>query len=130
MCAKTRALQAPVLQALQAPAPAPAGSFARKQLPVAALLHLATLGGARVCALEDRVGSLAPGKAFDALLVSVRAGCGNPAVWGPDLDEELGVGRTQTLKDMLERFLFGGDDRNIRKVFVQGRCIGGADAGK
>jgi len=28
---------------------------------------------------------------------------------------------------MLERFLFGGDDRNIRKVWVRGRLIGGTD---
>jgi guanine deaminase len=28
---------------------------------------------------------------------------------------------------MLERFFFCGDDRNIRRVYVQGRLIGGKD---
>ncbi|PCH37847.1 Metallo-dependent hydrolase [Wolfiporia cocos MD-104 SS10] len=116
--------------------------FANRQLPVATLLHLATLGGAQVCNLAARVGSLAPGKAFDALVVSVRSDAGNPAVWGAELDAALGVGAsggetgmkggrvrtaTQELEGMLERFLFCGDDRNIRRVYVQGRLIGGKE---
>jgi guanine deaminase len=117
-------------------------TFAGKQLPVATLLYLATLGGAHVCALESRIGSFAPGKAFDALVASTRAECGNPAVWGPDVDDALGLVRErggadgvdetvvenkkQQLESVLERFLFGGDDRNIRRVYVEGRLIGGA----
>lgn len=59
-----------------------------------------------------------------------------------DLDEELGVkgsggengdegGRgksdKEVLEGMLERFLFCGDDRNIRRVYVRGRLIGGKE---
>ncbi|KAI0934761.1 hypothetical protein AcV5_006501 [Taiwanofungus camphoratus] len=131
--------------ALQSTPPKPtaqAGHFANRQLPVATLLHLATLGGAQVCNLASRVGSLAPGKAFDALVVSVRTDAGNPAVWGADLDAELRVGASggehgheggrgktekEELEGMLERFLFCGDDRNIRRVYVQGRLIGGKE---
>jgi guanine deaminase len=104
-----------------------ATSYANRQLPLATLLYLATLGGARVCGLEDRIGSFAPGKAFDALLVSVRTG--NPGLWGVDLDEELQVKHAESkgLEVSLERFLFTGDDRNIRRVYVQGRWIGGAE---
>jgi len=96
--------------------------FSGRQLSVATLLHLATLGGAQVCDLEARIGSFAPGKAFDALIVDVRDECGNPGIWGGwDLSmTEENVGK------MLERFLFCGDDRNIRKVYVQGRCVGGS----
>jgi guanine deaminase len=124
MCSKAVALQ-------PSPKGAKKGQFAREQLPVATLLYLATLGGAHVCALEKRVGSFAPGKAFDALLVSTRAECGNPAVWGPDVDDALGLGTRGAdakaqLDGMLERFLFGGDDRNIRRVYVEGKVIGGA----
>lgn len=119
--------------------PAPATSFASRQLPIATLLYLATQGGADVCDLSSRIGSLVPGKAFDALVVSVRSDAGNPGVWGVDWDEELGVlgsngdGKTERerererLEGMLERFLFCGDDRNVRRVFVQGRCIGGKE---
>ena len=80
--------------------------------------------------MEDRIGSFAPGKAFDALLVSVRSDTGNPGLWGVDLDEELKVKHAESkeLEVWLERFLFTGDDRNIRKVYVQGRWIGGAEA--
>ncbi|KAI0062304.1 guanine deaminase [Artomyces pyxidatus] len=114
--------------AFHSPAPAEA-TFAGRQLPLSALLHLATLGGAQVCGLQDRVGSLAPGKAFDALLVSVRADAGNPGLWGADLDRELctGDGARGGLDAMLERFFFTGDDRNVRRVYVQGRWIGGAE---
>ncbi|KAI6005885.1 hypothetical protein EDD15DRAFT_2427455 [Pisolithus albus] len=78
-----------------------------KKFDVAMLLYLATLGGAEVCCLQDRIGSFKEGKAFDALLVNVR-----------DDSEEV-------LKEWLERFFFCGDDRNIRQVIVQGSVIGG-----
>ena len=109
--------------------PTAANSYAGRQLPLAALLYLATLGGARVCGLEDCIGSFAPGKAFDALLVSVRSDTGNPGLWSVDRDEELKVKHADSkeLEVWLERFLFTGDDRNIRKVYVQGRWIGGAE---
>ncbi|KAI0273592.1 hypothetical protein BC834DRAFT_816347 [Gloeopeniophorella convolvens] len=112
------------------PAATPAGSTHEGcQLSVATLLHLATLGGASVCGLEDRIGSFTPGKAFDALLVSVRSDVGNPGLWGADLDQELNVelDKGKRLEAWLERFLFTGDDRNIRRVYVQGRWIGGAE---
>ena len=128
--------------AMRAPAPPPHTHFTDRQLPVPTLLYLATLGGAEVCDMQARIGSLAPGKAFDALVVSIRSDAGNPAVWGADLDEELGVrgsggehgdegGRGKTdvgeLEGMLERFLFCGDDRNVRRVYVQGKLIGGKE---
>ena len=102
------------------------------------LLYLATQGGAEVCDIGARVGSLAPGKAFDALVVSVRSDVGNPATWGVDMDLELGVREAELgedeseeveLESFLERFLFCGDDRNIRRVYVQGRFIGGKEFG-
>jgi len=103
-------------------------AFTGRQLSIATLLHLATLGGAQVCDLEDRIGSLAPGKAFDALLVSVRTEAGNLGLWGVDLDSDLGVKRNGNLLDgMLERFFFTGNDRNIRRVYVQGKWVGGAE---
>ena len=114
--------------------------FTDRQLPLATLFYLATLGGAEVCDLQTRIGSLVPGKAFDALVVSVRSEAGNPAVWGMDTAEELEMGLTrdgkarakterEELAGMLERFLFCGDDRNVRRVYVQGRFVGGKELG-
>ncbi|KAI0082846.1 guanine deaminase [Panus rudis PR-1116 ss-1] len=135
MCSKVVALMDPLSQT------APVG-FTSRQLPVPTLLYLATLGGASLCNLEDKIGSITPGKSFDALLVSVRSDAGNPAIWGADWDERVGVrgsggepgdegGRgksdTEELEGLLERFLFCGDDRNIRRVYVQGKVIGGKE---
>ncbi|KAG2158465.1 uncharacterized protein EDB93DRAFT_1246310 [Suillus bovinus] len=107
--------------------------FTNQKLSIATLLYLATLGGAGVCCLQDRIGSFEQGKAFDALLVSIREDdTGNPAVWGYNPDRDLTHGVTaqsadKNLIEWLERFLFCGDDRNIKKVIVQGRTIGGRD---
>lgn len=121
------------------PPPAPSSSseaviFASHQLSIATLLYLATQGGADVCDISSLTGSLEPGKAFDALIASVRSDAGNPGVWGVDWDIKLGVRAAsevtkELLVEMLERFLFCGDDRNIRKVYVQGRLIGGKEFG-
>ncbi|TDL27413.1 Metallo-dependent hydrolase [Rickenella mellea] len=100
------------------------GTFANKQLPMTTLLYLATMGGAEVCNLSHKIGNLQPGKSFDALIVSVRHDAGNPAVWGFEDDFEH-VPTKEELEGFLERFLFCGDDRNISKVFVQGRLVGG-----
>ncbi|KAJ6597045.1 hypothetical protein DFH09DRAFT_905111 [Mycena vulgaris] len=92
--------------------------FSNKQLSVASLLYLATFGGAEVCNLENSVGSFAIGKSFDALVISVRDDAGNPAIWGSD-------SAPRSLEGMLEQFFFCGDDRNISRVYVQGKLIGG-----
>ena len=96
------------------------GKFSNRQLSIATLLHLATLGGAQVCSLDHQIGSFAPKKSFDALLVDVDHATGNPAMWSTVAT----IGR-RNLDGMLERFLFCGDDRNIASVFVQGKLIGG-----
>lgn len=101
-----------------------ATQFAQRQLSIATLLYLATLGGAQVCCLEDQVGSFTVGKSFDALLVDTRNLQGSPCFWGSDAI--VGGKNKDTFHEMLERFLFCGDDRNISKVFVQGRLIGGS----
>lgn len=105
----------------------PKGPFTNQKLGVETLLYLATLGGANLCNLQNRIGSFAEGKAFDALYVSLDDTWGNPAVWGAGIDESEWEANETNLKRWLERFLFGGDNRNVRKVFVQGEMIGGAD---
>ena len=39
------------------------------QLALAEILYLATMGGAQVCSLQDKVGNFMVGKEFDALLI-------------------------------------------------------------
>ncbi|QRV85359.1 amidohydrolase family protein [Ceratobasidium sp. AG-Ba] len=94
-------------------------ALANRTLPLATLLHLSTLGGAQLCNLSTEIGSLEPGKQFDAILVNVRGEAGNGSVW---------AGEKDSLSVMLEKFFMGGDDRNIRRVWVRGRLVSGVDA--
>jgi guanine deaminase len=84
------------------------------------------------------------GKSFDALLVNVGENNSNPGLWGTNVSatprheaagatteaiadaEEVGLKEKQDIMNgWLERFLHGGDDRNIERVYVQGRFVGG-----
>ena len=96
--------------------------FADNVLSIETLLYLATLGGADLCDMKDEIGSFAPGKKFDAILVNTCSPGSGPDLWIP---EDIGIGE-RPLRARLERFLFCGDDRNIVKVWVQGRLVKGA----
>lgn len=100
------------------------GQFVNRQLSVATLLYLATLGGAEVCDIDRAVGSFAPGKSFDALVVNTRSNVG-PEFWSPNI--HVAGKEKEALDELLERFMFCGDDRNISRVYVQGRFIGGKE---
>ncbi|KAL3846815.1 hypothetical protein ACJMK2_017769, partial [Sinanodonta woodiana] len=73
---------------------------------------MATLGGSEALGLEDKVGNFVVGKEFDALLIDVEA-VGSP----------LDVFKEDTLEDVVEKFMYRGDDRNIVAVFVAGRIV-------
>lgn len=101
-------------------------SFSQKQLPLSALLYLASQGGADLCGLSSVIGTITPGKQFDAILVDVTKG-GVEGIWvEQEVGEELGIQNKARLLEMLEKFLFCGDSRNIRTVWVKGRVVGGA----
>ncbi|OAP57274.1 guanine deaminase [Fonsecaea erecta] len=86
------------------------------KLDFAELVYLATMGGAEVCALDHKVGNFAVGKAFDALLVDV------------GLDDNINTnGFEHDDMALLKKWVFMGDDRSIRKVFVGGRLVAGKD---
>lgn len=79
---------------------------------------LATLGGAQVCGLEDKVGNFVEGKEFDALEIHAI---------GPDPYSSLGmmspIEDDDSIHVIFEKFLMTGDDRNIAKVYVAGRSL-------
>lgn len=66
---------------------------------------------ARLPPVQDRVGTLAPGQQFDALLVD--GGCGAAYDLFPQ----------SSPLEQVEKFLCCGDDRHIVQVWVQGRPI-------
>ncbi|KAF3019230.1 hypothetical protein E8E14_001544 [Neopestalotiopsis sp. 37M] len=83
-----------------------------KGLDLAEIFFLATLGGAQVCCLEDKIGNFAVGKHFDALLIN-SARPGNMTML-----EDWDATRT-----IFDKFIMTGDDRNIELVFVDGRRV-------
>lgn len=82
-------------------------------LSVAELFYLATLGGARVCSLQDTVGNFTVGKDFDACIVSTL------------VDDQIMtmVEPEDTLSVIFDKFIMTGDDRNIQSVYVRGRQV-------
>lgn len=83
-------------------------------------LYLATLGGARALAVDAVVGNFVVGKEFDALLVDVAVG---PIDWIEGSRLEAAKSAEQKLLELVQRFVYVGDDRNVLKVFVQGRQV-------
>ncbi|KAF9893302.1 hypothetical protein FE257_011732 [Aspergillus nanangensis] len=88
-------------------------------LSVAEGFYMATVGGARVCGLEGKVGRFAVGMEFDALVVSA----GIDGVMAP-------VQSQDALQTVFEKFLMTGDDRNIVRVFVKGREVKGGSVSR
>lgn len=68
--------------------------------------------------LDEKVGSLAVNKDFDALIIDVCAPGGTMDSYNKTFD---------TVKEyneaLVQRFLLAGDDRNISKVYVKGRLV-------
>jgi guanine deaminase len=98
------------------------------QLALAEILYLATMGGAEVCALQDRVGNFVVGKEFDALLIDPNAKGGNVDIFEEDAEDWDRVLSKWAFNGyfLLKQFLtLYRDDRNIQKVWVQGKLVAG-----
>lgn len=81
-------------------------------LTPAELLYLATLGGAQVLGLQDQIGNFEKNKAFDALWVDLENG-------------SIDLMGGETMHQKVEKFLFNGNDQNLKHVYVQGRRVAG-----
>ena len=101
----------------------------RKKLSVEECLYLATKGGAKCLGLEQKVGAFEVGMEWDAQLVELDDAAED------GVDEE-GEGRAdagaagpvelwgrETWGERVAKWLFCGDDRNTKKVFVRGRLV-------
>jgi guanine deaminase len=75
--------------------------------------YLATLGGARALALDDRIGSLAPGREADFVVLDPNA---TPLL-------TLRNARATSVEDQLFALMTIGDDRAVRATYVAGRQI-------
>ncbi|KAL7565555.1 hypothetical protein ACA910_003828 [Epithemia clementina (nom. ined.)] len=75
--------------------------------------YLATLGGAEALGLQDRIGTLAVGMEFDALVLSAAKERNGP----------VQIFDSDSLADIFQKLCVLGDDRNVKHVFVQGRHV-------
>ncbi|KAK3735827.1 hypothetical protein QZH41_019925, partial [Actinostola sp. cb2023] len=78
--------------------------------------YMATLGGSKVLGLDKKIGNFEVGKEFDVLLVDAAAH-----------DSPFDCFDGDDMDDVIQKFLYCGDDRNIKKVFVAGKCVAGTD---
>jgi len=74
--------------------------------------YLATLGGARALALEDRIGTIAPGYEADFAVLDPKA---TPLL-------TLRNARADKVEDVLFALMMLGDDRAVRATYVGGQC--------
>ncbi|KAI8582744.1 hypothetical protein K450DRAFT_226702 [Umbelopsis ramanniana AG] len=84
-----------------------------KALDAKELIYLATLGGAKVVGMEDKIGNFKVGKDFDALVVDASDN-------GP-----VRLFRHDGAWETLQKFLFTGDERCLSHVYVRGRRVAG-----
>ncbi|KAL2864119.1 putative guanine deaminase [Aspergillus lucknowensis] len=91
-----------------------------KGLSIEEVFYLATLGGAKVLCMEDRIGSFAVGKEFDAVWVATTT-----ALQTAMTPRE----ETDSLRRVFEKYVMTGDDRNVAHVYVRGRRVAGTRTG-
>ncbi|XP_028397678.1 LOW QUALITY PROTEIN: guanine deaminase-like [Dendronephthya gigantea] len=75
------------------------------------VISLATRGSAKVCGVEDKVGGFDIGFQFDALRIRM------------SVSNDTRLFGFETVEDMIHKFVFLGDERNLVQVFVKGKCV-------
>lgn len=96
----------------------------RAKLSVDEVLYLATRGGAEVVGLKDKVGAFEEGMEWDAQLVGLGTVGEDGQPHGDDGgDVDLFGSETETLEESVAKWLYNGDDRNTKKVWVKGRLV-------
>ncbi|KAI1876685.1 uncharacterized protein JN550_000757 [Neoarthrinium moseri] len=103
----------------------------RAKLSVEEVLYLATRGGAEVVGLERRVGAFEVGMEFDAQLIGLglveeeSAGIkeNEGLEDGGEDDGNVDVFGWETWEEKVAKWVFNGDDRNTKRVWVKGRLV-------
>lgn len=79
------------------------------------IVYMSTMGGADVLDMQDKIGNFEVGKSFDALLVDVKDVI--------SVDDSLWNSGYDGVEAMVKKWVFLGDDRTIRQVWVNGNCV-------
>lgn len=95
----------------------------RDSISMADALYMSTMGGARACGMEAHLGSFAPGKSFDAQLVDLQSSGSNIDVFDFQRPEAQREDYEQKMLQLLQKWVFSGDDRNCTIVWCNGRVV-------
>ncbi|EGR47894.1 uncharacterized protein TRIREDRAFT_48792 [Trichoderma reesei QM6a] len=102
----------------------------RVKLTVEEVLYLATKGGAKCVGLEDKVGGFEVGMEWDAQLVAL-SHVHDDGELHHDAEHEheeedhgfVDVFGWESWEDRVAKWLYNGDDRNTKRVWVKGRLV-------
>ncbi|KAM0438811.1 hypothetical protein ACHAPT_001571 [Fusarium lateritium] len=92
----------------------------RSKLTAEEVLYLGTRGGASVVGLGDRVGGFEEGMEWDAQLIGLSRVDEDGVA---EEDGNVDVFGWETWEERMAKWLFNGDDRNVKKVWVRGRLV-------
>jgi guanine deaminase len=92
--------------------------FSGRALGAVEAFYLATLGGARALALGDKVGSIAPGREADLIVLDPKA---TPLL-------ALRSERAESIEDVLFALMMLGDDRAVAATYVAGNLVHARDS--
>ncbi|KAI1190674.1 guanine deaminase [Nemania serpens] len=95
----------------------------RAKLSVDEVLYLATRGGAQVLGLADKIGGFEVGKQWDAQLVDLGAVPDEVAEDDQTITGNVDLFGWETWDERIAKWVFSGDDRNTKKVWVRGRLV-------
>ncbi|KAG5984310.1 hypothetical protein E4U55_005281 [Claviceps digitariae] len=98
------------------------------KLTVEESLYLATRGGAICLGLGDKIGGFEVGKQFDAQLIGLGIVEDDGSRAGESRNDWVDAGNVdifgwETWEERIAKWLYSGDDRNTKKVWVQGRLV-------
>ncbi|KAG6016758.1 hypothetical protein E4U43_003159 [Claviceps pusilla] len=98
------------------------------KLTVEESLYLATRGGAVCLGLDDKIGGFEVGKQFDAQLIGLGIVDDDGSRAGEDGIDWIDAGNVdifgwETWEERIAKWLYNGDDRNTKKVWVRGRLV-------
>lgn len=97
------------------------GGDQRFNVGVSEGLYLATMGGAKVVGLEGKVGGFEKGMLWDVQEVEL----GRVGKDGAGEASAVDVFGWESWEDKVAKWVWNGDDRNVRRVWVGGRLVHG-----
>ncbi|KAI1764569.1 guanine deaminase [Hypoxylon sp. FL1150] len=101
----------------------PTAERERARLSVEEVLHLATRGGAGILGIADRVGGFAVGMEWDAQLVGLGLVDERPDEYDMRDRGNVDIFGWEGWDERVAKWVFNGDDRNVKKVWVRGRLV-------